>query len=112
MEDWQSQSEQTEQTGQEEQARREPVDVTAFALWLIGEMQAQAWIKMGLWKDPITGEIQTDLRQAKIAIDCVAALAEVLKPHLEEAQQREIERLLTDLRLNFVQRSAEAPSNQ
>ncbi|MEJ5251017.1 MAG: DUF1844 domain-containing protein [Chthonomonadetes bacterium] len=108
MEDWQSQS---EQTGQE-QTRQEPVDVLTFALWLVDEMQAQAWIKMGLWKDPITGEIQTDLRQAKIAIDCVAALAEVLKPHLAEAQRRDLERLLTDLRLNFVQRSAEAPSNQ
>lgn len=108
MEEQQTQSEQTTQ----EQAHQEPVDVTTFALWMIDEMQAQAWIKLGLWKDPITGDLQPDLRQAKIAIDCVAALAEVLKPHLPEAQRRDLERLLTDLRLNFVQRSAEAPSGQ
>jgi hypothetical protein len=36
----------------------------------------------------------------------VAALAEVLKPHISDAQRRDLERLLTDLRLNFVQRSA------
>jgi hypothetical protein len=98
----QSQFEQTTQ----EQARQELVDVLTVALWMVEEMQAQAWIKMGLWKDPVLGELRTDLPQAKIAIDCVAALAEVLKPHISDSQRRDLERLLTDLRLNFVQRSA------
>ncbi|MCS7311000.1 MAG: DUF1844 domain-containing protein [Armatimonadota bacterium] len=95
-----------EQTaGQEQQAPKEPVDVVAVVLWVIGELQAQAWIKMGLWKDPVTDELVTDLPQAKIAIDSVAALVEVVRPHLSDEQRREMERLLTDLRLNFVQRS-------
>lgn len=98
----QSQSEESTQ----EQVRQEPVDVTTVALWMIEEMQAQAWMKMGLWKDPVSGELRTDLPQAKIAIDCVAALAEVLKPHISDSQRRDLERLLTDLRLNFVQRSS------
>lgn len=108
MEEQQSQGEQTSQ----EQVRQEPLNVTDLALWMVEEMQAQAWIKMGLWKDPLSGELQTDLRQAKIAIDCVGALIEVLKPHLSEAQRRDLERLLTDLRFNFVERSAESPSGQ
>jgi hypothetical protein len=98
----QSQSEPTTQ----EQGRQEPVDVLTVALWMVEELQAQAWMKMGIWKDPISGELRTDLPQAKIAIDCVAALTEVLKPHIPESQRRDLERLLTDLRLNFVQRSA------
>ncbi|MGC8783045.1 MAG: DUF1844 domain-containing protein [Armatimonadota bacterium] len=97
---------QSEQATQEEQVQKEPVDVVNLVLWLIGELQAQAWIKMGLWKDPISGELHTDLPQAKIAIDGVAALTEVLKPHITDSQRRDLERLLTDLRLNFVQRSA------
>lgn len=97
---------QFEQATQEEQVQKEPVDVVTFVLWLIGELQAQARIKMGLWKDPISGELHTDLPQAKIAIDGVAALTEVLKPHITDSQRRDLERLLTDLRLNFVQRSA------
>lgn len=104
MEEQQPQSEQT--TQESEQGQAQPVDVVTIALWTIEELQAQAWIKMGLWKDPVSGELLTDLPQAKIAIDCVAALSEVLKPHLTDAQRRELERLLTDLRLNFVQRSA------
>lgn len=99
----QQQSQSAENT--QEQVRPEPVDVTTFVLWTIEEIQAQAWIKMGLWKDPVSGELRTDLPQAKIAIDCVAALAEVLKPHISDSQRRDLERLLTDLRLNFVQRS-------
>ncbi|MCS6829942.1 MAG: DUF1844 domain-containing protein [Armatimonadota bacterium] len=91
----------------QEQTPQQPVDVITVALWMIEEMQAQAWIKMGLWKDPVSGELRTDLPQAKIAIDCVAALTEVLKAHLTETQRRDLERLLTDLRLNFVQRTAE-----
>ncbi len=101
MEEQEMQSEQTSQ----EQQHAEPVDVVTVALWMIDELQAQAWIKMGLWKDPVTGELHTDLPQARIAIDCVSAMAEVLKPHLSDAQRRDMERLLTDLRLNFVQRS-------
>lgn len=97
--------EQQSQETIQDQKRPEPVDVLTMALWMVGEMQAQAWIKMGLWKDPVSGELQTDLSQAKIAIDCVSAMAEVLKPHLSDAQRRDLERLLTDLRLNFVQRS-------
>lgn len=99
----QSQSEQTTQP--EEQVQQQPVDVVTVALWVIEELQAQAWIKMGLWKDPVSGELHTDLPQAKIAIDCVAALTEVLKAHISDSQRRDLERLLTDLRLNFVQRS-------
>lgn len=108
MGEQQSQSEQASQ----EQVKQEPINVTDLILWMVDEIQAQAWIKMGLWKDPVLGELQTDLRQAKIAVDCVGALVEVIKPHLSEAQRRDLERLLTDLRLNFVQRSAETPSEQ
>lgn len=93
-------------TQPEEHGEKQPVDVVTVVLWMLEELQAQAWIKMGLWKDPVSGELHTDLPQAKIAIDCVAALAEVLKPHITDSQRRDIERLLTDLRLNFVQRSA------
>lgn len=100
----QQQSQSSENT--QEQVHQEPIDVTTFVLWMIEEIQAQAWIKMGLWKDPVLGELRTDLPQAKIAIDCVAALAEVLKPHISDSQRRDLERLLTDLRLNFVQRSS------
>lgn len=98
-----TQSEQT--TQQEEQAQPQSADVVTVALWMIEELQAQAWIKLGLWKDPVSGELRAELPQAKIAIDCVAALTEVLKPHITDSQRRDLERLLTDLRLNFVQRS-------
>lgn len=96
------------EVSRDEQGAAAPVNVVEVALWMIQEMQAHAWVKMGLWKDPITNDLHEDLPQAKIAIDCVAALFGVIQAHLSEAQRREMERLLTDLRLNFVQRSVEA----
>lgn len=94
-----------EQPNAEETAQQEPVDIQTLVLWTIGQFEAHAWVALGLWKDPVTGELRKNLPQARIAIDCVTALAEVIKPHVSEAQRRELERLVTDLRLNFVQRS-------
>lgn len=103
--------EQQTQSTSEEQTSAQPVHVVDLALWMLQEMQVHAWVKLGLWKDPITNELQTDLSQAKVAIDCVAALFGAIQPYLSEAQRRDIERLLTDLRLNFVQRSTEATTS-
>ena len=64
-----------------------------------------AWISMGLIADPATGEIEKDLDAARIAIDCVAFLAEKIQDKLDDATKRELQNLVRDLRVNFVQQS-------
>jgi ribosome maturation factor RimP len=62
---------------------------------------------MGLQHDPITGQIETDLDEAKVSIDVAAQLSEHLEPKLEEEDRRRIHTLIRDLRLNFVEKSKE-----
>lgn len=64
-----------------------------------------AWQKLGLRIDPMTNEIHRDLNQAKICIDAVAALAGVMIPHLDATDQAAMNKLVTDLRLNYVNQS-------
>ncbi len=84
---------------------RQPVDVFTVLRFCISQLAAAAWQKMGLQADPLTNEIHKDIEQARVAIDCTAALVEKLKPKLEGQELRDYESLLTDLRLNFLNQS-------
>jgi hypothetical protein len=75
-------------------------------VWLLGLLAAKAWEGMGLVPRPVTGKIQKDLSEAQLAIDGFAAVLDVVRPRLEDAPRRELETLLTTLRLNFVEKSS------
>lgn len=86
-----------------------PVDIYSLIRSFIGILGSQTWQWLGLLKNPSTGELETDLQQARIAIDTIAALVKQLEGHLSSAEQREIQNALSDLRMNFVQQSAKTP---
>jgi len=46
------------------------------------------------------------LDDARLAIDAYAAVFEILRSRIDEGPRREMENLLTTLRLNFVDKSA------
>jgi uncharacterized protein DUF1844 len=71
----------------------------------IAELHARAWTHMGLMVNPATNLLSKDLPQAKLAIDCIASLIEHLGPSAAEAERFELERLLADLRVNFVRQT-------
>ncbi|MCL6640501.1 MAG: DUF1844 domain-containing protein [Candidatus Rokubacteria bacterium] len=71
---------------------------TCFSL-----LAARAWAAMGLVADPTTGKVERNLDHAQLAIDAAGALADLLRPRVGNAERREIERVLADLRLNFVE---------
>jgi hypothetical protein len=71
----------------------------------IAELSELAWIHMGLVANPLTQRIVKDLPQARLAIDCAAALVEQLQPHLDEREKRELRTLLANLRINYVEQS-------
>lgn len=74
------------------------------------QMFAQfAWQKMGFVPDPATGKVDEDLAQARVAIDVLSRLIEHLEPLLGERERREVQSLLSDLRINFARKSAAAP---
>ncbi len=75
-------------------------------LTLLGLLVEKAWAGMGLVPDPATGKLEKNLEDARIAIDAYAAILEVVRAKLDNAPRREMETLLTTLRLNFVEKSS------
>ncbi len=66
----------------------------------------KAWEGMGLVPNALTGKTQKNLDDARLAIDAYAAVFEILRSRIDEGPRREMENLLTTLRLNFVDKSA------
>ena len=101
-------SERIEDQSQEAEQEREVVQLAIRDLVriFIAELSMRAWIHMGLIANPTNNLIVKDLPQARLAIDCVAALFEKIAPSLTPAERDELQRMLTDLRLNFVQQSS------
>jgi len=94
---------------QEAAARPAEVDVTALVLTCISLLGQKAWAALGLVPDPASGKIERRLEDARLAIDAAAALVEGARERVSAADRRELETLLTNLRLNYVeQRSREA----
>ncbi len=94
-----------------EEASRSAVPIGALGtrevlVSLLGVMAAKAWEGMGLVASMTTGKVEKDLESARLAIDAYAAVFEVLRSRLEDAPRREMETLLTNLRLNFVEKSS------
>ncbi|RYG47844.1 DUF1844 domain-containing protein, partial [bacterium] len=54
--------------------------------------------------DIISGQVEENLGEAKIAIDLTAHLASVLEPQLDEEDRRRVQGIVRDLRVNFVNR--------
>lgn len=75
-------------------------------VWFLGVLAAKAWEGMGLVPNPGTGKIDKNLDGARMAIDAYAAILDAARERLESAPRREMETLLTTLRLNFVEKSA------
>jgi hypothetical protein len=80
-----------------------PPDVPALVATCFSLLAARAWAAMGLVADPATGKVERNLDHAQLAIDAAGALADLLRPRVGNAERREIERVLADLRLNFVE---------
>ncbi|MGQ9808717.1 MAG: DUF1844 domain-containing protein [Armatimonadota bacterium] len=85
-----------------EQMSAEVPDLLAYMLSLLG---AAAWQWMGLIANPVTRKAEVDLNQARLAIDTFEDIARRLYPYLDEETNRQIRQSLTDLRVNFLERS-------
>ncbi|MFQ5883243.1 MAG: DUF1844 domain-containing protein [Candidatus Methylomirabilales bacterium] len=93
----------TEEAGREQGVLLLPIpDLVGI---FIAELHTRALMHMGLIPNPATRLVAKDLPQARLAIDCAAALIEQLGPSVAPAEREELEWLLADLRLKFVQQS-------
>lgn len=83
----------------------QPVNVFEFLTVVLEQTASIAWQKMGLQPDFATGQINKDLDQCKAAIDATAALAQIVENQLDETDKRQMQNLVRDLRINFVEHS-------
>lgn len=91
-------------------AGREPLDAPSLLKWCISLLAAHAWQSMGLIPNPSTNKIERNLDDARIAIDAAGVLVEQVKTRLDDPGRREMDALLADLRINFVEQQARATS--
>lgn len=89
---------------------KEPIDVYAVLAVMVDNLASFGWQKLGLQPDLATGTVVRDLAQAKAAIDGAAALSAILEPQLDEADRRQLQNLVRDLRINYIEKTKEAGS--
>ena len=94
-----------EEADADEEAADEPVeevDVLDLARMTIGIFAQEAWIGMGVQARQGAARTRVDLQNARIAISMVEAIGGKLADDALEDEQRTIENLLTDLRVNYL----------
>jgi hypothetical protein len=82
-----------------------------FSGFVIGLAQ-QAFVSLGLVKDPQTATIHKDLPQAKAMIDVLAMLRDKTRGNLDEVEARMMDEMLDELRLRYVRESRDARKPQ
>jgi hypothetical protein len=83
------------------------VSVYDVVIAMVDQMSAIAWQKLGLQPDFMTGKLEKNLEEAKVAIDLTTHLASFIEPRLEDDDKREIHNLVRNLRLNYVEKAKE-----
>ncbi len=81
---------------------KEPLKVDTMLRVFIGELILKAWAWLGVTSHPENNRMQTDLKQAKLAIDSLEKLLELKNDFLTEDEIKEIEFSLSNLKLNYV----------
>ena len=84
---------------------KKPLSVYDLLMFMIEQMSSVSWQKLGLQHDPVTGKLEPDLNEARVAIDTTAFLVQQLESRLDEEDRRRIQSMVRDLRINFVQRN-------
>ncbi|MEJ5301696.1 MAG: DUF1844 domain-containing protein [Thermodesulforhabdaceae bacterium] len=76
------------------------VDFSTFVF----SLASSALVHMGEVKDPLTGQLSTNLQLARQIIDTLGMLEEKTKGNLDEAEEQLLKSLLYDLRIKFVKK--------
>jgi hypothetical protein len=85
----------------------EKMDFITFIL----SMSQTALLNMGCGPHPETGKCDCNLQSAKYTIDILEILQEKTRGNLSGEEERILDRILTELRLMWVQKSRQAKEN-
>lgn len=76
------------------------VDFSTFVF----SLASSALVHLGEVKDPLTGQVSTNLQLARQIIDTLGMLEEKTKGNLDEAEEQLLKSLIYDLRIKFVKK--------
>ncbi len=88
----------------EEQAMPE-IKVLDLTHYVMMQYVSLAWMNLGIQINRSTGDLKTDLSEARLAIDGFAALIRVLEGKLDPHEMRDLNNMLTTLQMNYSQRA-------
>ncbi len=83
-------------------------DAASLVATCISLLAEKAWQAMGLVPNPATKTIERKFDEAQLAIDAAVALADLLRPRLTDGERRDVETLVANLRINFVEQKSKA----
>jgi hypothetical protein len=106
-ENWKSQVEaEKEQAAAEERpkdlSQHAPIPPASIS-FLFSTLATQALVSLGLLPNPITDKTESDLDQAKHFIDMLGVLQEKTKGNLSAREKQQLDALLFDLRLKYIE---------
>ena len=82
-----------------------PVKVSEMLLVTLANLEVKAWAYLGLVTHPENKKISKDLNEAKLAIDAIDSLFNLMKKKMTAEEKKHFELTLTNLRLNYVKES-------
>lgn len=85
----------------EGESKRPPLPKPALAL-LVSTMASQAFIFLGLIENPLTGQFEKDLEQAKYSIDMLQVLKDKTAGNATPEEAKLLDGILYDLRMRYV----------
>jgi hypothetical protein len=92
--------------GGEQQSRGGPFPEVTLATFIVS-LSSSALVHLGEIPEPETNESRIDLPIAKQIIDTLGMLEEKTKGNLDKDEERLLRAVLYDLRMRYVQKSAE-----
>ncbi|AEH51917.1 DUF1844 domain-containing protein [Pseudothermotoga thermarum] len=86
---------------QENEEKLPKLSMEDLILLFFNTISARCWARLGLTRDEY-GEMYQDLKQARLGIDVLDAVARVLKDNVDAEIYKEIEGIIGNLKLNYV----------
>jgi hypothetical protein len=71
---------------------------------ILQQLVEVAWQKLGIQPDMVTGRIEANFPEAKVAIDLASHISGLVEPQLDADDRRQLQNVMRDLRVNYVQR--------
>jgi hypothetical protein len=79
--------------------------IQADFTFFVTTLSIQAAIALGAMPNPVTSQIEVDLKQAKLIIDTLAMIKEKTQGNLNPEEDSLIDNMLYDLRMQYVEKT-------